>query len=386
MANDNFKSLEDLITEIKQGSYDNIKAALCEKKSNQDSGSQTANDTTTISVTDENKNSTICLSREDKTTLLHTALKKNYPNLEIIELLLNNGADLDVEDINGENALCLAIKNRNLKEIFTQAQQENNYELLEKLDFSYRYSGPLNDKTKRVNINGDNFLHIAARARNVYAFLLILKKSIEDYIPLLEYNEDHENPLHVAARMGILKVVVREMLSYLESTANDEIKKLEVHIKKAREDGNNEDIKTNQKKIKEIKGKLESNKNYIKNALNSKYALNKDKRTPLDWVSKDVKNEIKEAVDIKDSFLCNKKFHLTLQIGCAIACIAALCISLYLLYLSSQAFALSSLATMAFGGATYFAAKACIGLHDLHNENASMEGIIVEGSTSLGLA
>lgn len=307
MANDNFKSLRDLITDIKDGNYDNIKAALDNDctESSQDSGSKTVSNA--ISLTNKGKKPVVNLKNEDKKTPLHIALEQANLNLETIELLLTP-----------------------------------------ELNVNYRYNGPF-DTTKQI-VKNDNYLHIAARAGNVYAFLLIFKKSIETDTPLLEYNEDHENPLHIAAKMGILKVVVREMLSYLESTANDEIKKLEGHIKKAREDGSNEDVKANQKKIKEIKGKLESDKNYIKNALNSKYALSKDRRTPLDLVSKEVRNQIKETAGIKDRWIDNKNLRLLLFAVTAIVFITALCMSLFLLFQCAESLALATVASICVTG------------------------------------
>lgn len=307
MANDNFRDLNDLITDIREGNYDNIKAVLDNDciESSQDSSSQAASNV--ISLTNKGKKPVVNLKNEDKKTPLHIALEQPNLDLETIKLLLTP-----------------------------------------ELDINYRYNGPL-DKTKQI-IKNDNYLHIAARAGNVYAFLLIFKKSIEDDIPLLEYNEDHENPLHIAAKMGILKIVVREMLSYLESTAKDEVKKLEGHIKKAREDGNNEDVKVNQKKIKEIKGKLESNKNYIKNALNSKYALSKDKRTPLDLVSKEVRNEIKETAGIGDRWIDNKNLRLLLCVAIVTVFIIALCMSLALLFQCAESLALATVASICVTG------------------------------------
>lgn len=46
----------------------------------------------------------------------------------------------------------------------------------------------------------------------------------------------------------------------------------------------------------------------------------------------------------------------------AIACIAALCLSLYFLFLVSQSLALASVATIASGGSTCLLFKACNGM------------------------
>ena len=341
MASSKFASL---ITAIKKGDHDMVKAVLEEEL--QENRTQITSNNNIASVTDEDRRP---VSEEDKQTLLHTALK-TAPNLKIIELLLNNGADSDIEDINGEDALCLAIKNRKLKEIFTQPEQMVSRKLLGELDLNYRYSGPLNDKTKKVNKNEDNYLHIAARARNIEAFLFIFKKSVKADIPLLEYNEDHENPFHIAARSGILKVVVKEMLRHLKSTANGDIERLESHIKTAREDGNNEKVKIKQKELKEVKRKLESDENYIKDALNSKCASSKDNRTPLDWVSKAVKNEVREIAGIKDRWIDNKNLRLFLCIVAVVLFIVTLCVSLGLLFRCAESLALATVASICVTG------------------------------------
>lgn len=306
MANKNFKNLESLITEIKQGNYDNIKAALDGEKPQED-GSQTTSNAAIASVIDENKNTVVNLKNEDKKTPLHIALEQANLNLETIKLLLTP-----------------------------------------ELDVNYRYNGPL-DKTKQI-VKNDNYLHIAARAGNVYAFLLIFKKSIEDDTPLLENNEDLESPLHIAAKMGILKVVVKEMLSHLRSTASNKREELENEIKKAKEAGDNVAVKTNQEELEKVRIKLESDENYIRNALSSKDASSKDKRTPLGLVSKRVRNEIKEIAGIKDRWIDNKNIRLLLFAITAIVFIAALCMSLFLLFQCAESLALATVASICVTG------------------------------------
>ncbi|WP_168464398.1 ankyrin repeat domain-containing protein [Wolbachia endosymbiont of Ctenocephalides felis wCfeT] len=308
-------------------------------------------------------------------TPLHVALGKSDPNMDIIKLLLGKGANLSLENSNGENSWCLVIKKRNLENIFLQQVEQLSRGSANGFDVKYHYSRPLNDKGREVNRHGDNYLHIAARAGNIDAFLLTFKKALEGNVGLLEYNEDHENPFHLAARMGMLLPAVKGMLSHLESTAEGKIKKLEDSIKKAKEAGEN--AREDQKKLREVKEKLESDKGYIKNALHNKCSLNKSMRTPLDCISKEVKNEVKKAAGIKNSFVCDRKAILllctALTIMFAVLTVALLCfLSVY-----SQPFALSSAATMAFGGFTYFAAKTCSGLYDMYNEGTSMHDVNV---------
>lgn len=201
------------------------------------------------------------------------------------------------------------------------------------------------DKTKLI-VRGDNLLHLAAKTGNVDKFLSIFKKSVESNVHLLEYNEDQENPFHIVAKMGILPSVVKGIFKHLESEKTNP----------------NCDPK-----------KLENVKNYVKEALCNRCALDKSKKTPLDWVSKTVKKEIKEIAGIKDSFICNQKFRLCLYIVGAIACIAALCLSLYLLFSVSQSLTLASMAGIISGGAAYLSGKVFSEIHDLHDVSTPVE-------------
>ncbi|MDD9332062.1 MAG: hypothetical protein PV340_05700 [Wolbachia sp.] len=307
---------------------------------------------------------------ETKSTPLQVALEKRNPKKKIIKLLLESGADSNVKDSNGETALCLAIKNI---ELWNALSSEVKSSLMEKLDIKYNYSGPLNDKKKIMHKEGDRYLHIAARARNIDAFICIFKRSIENNVHLLEYNEDHENPLHLAARSGILQAVVKKMFKHLEFTANIEIKKLGASIKKAEKAKSY--TTTDLKKLIEIKEKLKNDKSYIVEALCSKYALNEKKKTPLDCVSKTEKEDVKKAAGIKDKLICNGKFYLFLCIVGSMSCAVALCVSLYLLFLTSQAFALSSIASMAFAGVTYLSFNACKEIYDSNKEGALVQDV-----------
>jgi len=209
---------------------------------------------------------------------------------------------------------------------------------------SWRYTGP-SDKTKLI-VNTDNLLHLAARTANINKFLSIFKESVGKDVYLLEYNNDHENPFHIAAKMGILPSVVKGIFKHLESEKTNP----------------NSDLK-----------RLEEVKSYVKNALGNRCALDKSKKTPLDWVSKTVKKKIKETAGIKDSFICNQKFRLCLYIVGAIACIAALCLSLYFLFLVSQSLALATIAGVISGGAAYLSGKVFSEIYDLHDVSTPME-------------
>jgi hypothetical protein len=227
----------------------------------------------------------------------------------------------------------------------SKANIEEITKFLEKNKGDVSWHAGSSDKTKLI-VRGDNLLHLAARTGNIDKFLSLFKKSVEKDVHLLEYNEDHENPFHIAAKMGILPSVVKGIFKHLESGKTNP----------------NSDLK-----------RLEEVKSYVKNALGNRCALDKSKKTPLDWVSKDVKKNVKETAGIKDSLICNQKFRLCLYIVGAIACIAALCLSLYFLFLVSQSLALASMAGIISGGAAYLSGKVCSEIYDLHDVSTPVE-------------
>ncbi|MDN5247525.1 MAG: hypothetical protein QWI36_00050 [Wolbachia endosymbiont of Tyrophagus putrescentiae] len=310
------EKLESLILAIQGGDFDSVKKALEGSKEN---GCK--------------QSSVINLKNKDGMTPLHVALEQYNIDLKIINLLLDSG-----------------------------------------IDIKYCYSNPL-DKIRK-ELQGDNYLHIAARAGNVDAFLLIYKKSVEDGFSLLGYNDNHENPFHIAASRVILPDVIRKIFEYLKSREDEEGKK----IKKAKEAKNEEGLKNSEIKKEEFN----SERKFVKNALYAKkeYALNNQKRTPLSLVSEQGKRKIKETVGIKDSLVRSKRLHLCLYIVGALACIAAFCLSLHLLYITAQAFALSTIASAAVGGVAFFGAKACSEVHDFCGNGTDIEGVVVT-STSI---
>lgn len=232
---------------------------------------------------------------------------------------------------------------------------------------SWRYTGPF-DKTRQI-VQADNLLHLAARIPNKNKFVDICRKNIAS---VTAHNEYGNNPFHEAARSGILLPAVKEIVHYLETEADNK-------ITKAEEAGD-------RKEVSRLKEELKCNKKYIKDALCSKdHAFNKKRETPLYYLDAAQQKEIKQIADIKDSFICNQKFHLCLYIVGAIACIAALCLSLYFLYLSSQTFALSSMVAIASGGVTYLSVKACNEIHVLHNESTLVETNVQLAGEGLGV-
>ncbi|QKX03177.1 hypothetical protein GOY07_03285 [Wolbachia endosymbiont of Litomosoides sigmodontis] len=228
--------------------------------------------------------------------------------------------------------------------------------LLSNIDaLDWCYTGP-SDKAKLI-ANGDNLLHLAAKIRNVEVFLSIFKKSIKNDVRLLEYSESNINPFHIAARMQILPKVVEGIFEHLNS-------------EKA--------------KLQSDPEKLEKFKNYVRSALSSRCALtDSTKRTPLDMVSKEDKEDIRKIAGIKESILCNKKFRLCLYVVGTIVYIAALCLSLYFLYLCSQELALVSVTTIASGGVACLSFKVFEEIYDLSDVNTLMENISAKGAAKI---
>ncbi|WP_341808867.1 hypothetical protein [Wolbachia endosymbiont (group E) of Neria commutata] len=272
-----------------------------------------------------------------------------------------------LRDSNNETLLCFLIKNRTLWNLLSQEDRDL---LVDKSDINYGYSGPL-DKTKQ-RVLADNYLHIAARVQNKEAFVAICKKRVN---LVGQRNEDGNNPCHEAAKSKILLPATKEFVRLLEEEASKKIEKAE----KAKD----------WKKLRRLKEELKCNKKYIKDALCSKdCAFNKDKRTPLYYLDPTERKEIKQTAGIKDKLICNKDLHICLYIAGTMLSIAALCVSLYFLFLNSPTFALSSGVAMASGAFACLLFKACEEIYNLHNEEASVQNVIgiTQVSEGVGVA
>ncbi|MDE5062157.1 ankyrin repeat domain-containing protein [Wolbachia endosymbiont of Drosophila tsacasi] len=170
--------------------------------------------------------------------------------------------------------------------------------------------------------------------------------------------DENGNPFHIAASRGILLSALKEIIKYLEEDT-------EGRVKKAKE-------AKNWKELEKLKEELKDNKRYIKEALCDKSYIKDNGRmavSPLYFLDPAKREEAKQIAGIKGGFICNRKFHLCLYIIGAIACIAALCLSLYFLFLVSQSLALASVATIASGGSTCLLFKACNGIYGLYDES-----------------
>lgn len=195
-------------------------------------------------------------------------------------------------------------------------------------------------------------LFAAARGGDKGKFVEICKENVA-YVTAR--NGNGENPFHIAAKNRILLPALKEIVGCLEEEANQKIKKAE----EAKD----------WEKVKRLKEELKDNKRYIKEALCDKSCI-LHKRiavAPLYFLDSAERKEVKQIADIKGSFVCNRKFHLCLYIVGAIACIVALCLSLYFLFLVSQSLALASVATIASGGSTCLLFKACNGIYGLYD-------------------
>ncbi|MDR2548127.1 MAG: ankyrin repeat domain-containing protein [Rickettsiales bacterium] len=202
-------------------------------------------------------------------------------------------------------------------------------------------------------------LFAAAKAGSKDEFVRICKENVA-YVTKHKLDENG-NPFHIAASKEILLPALKEIVDHLEAEANQKIKKAE----EAKD----------WKESRRLKEEFKCNKKYIKDALCDKsYVLNKKMVVaPLYFLNAAELKEVKQIADIKGSFVCNRKFHLCLYIVGAIACIAALCLSLYFLFLVSQSLTLASVATIASGGFACLFFRACSEVYGLYNESTIVQ-------------
>ncbi|GKS78849.1 hypothetical protein wHma_08560 [Wolbachia pipientis] len=194
-----------------------------------------------------------------------------------------------------------------------------------------------------------------AKARNKDEFVRICTENVA-YAAKHRLDENG-NPFHIAASQEILLPALKEIMRNLEEGTKSKVKKAEEA--------------KNWKESERLKEKLKDNKRYIKEALCDKSCIlhGRVAVAPLYFLNAAEREEAKQITGIKGGFICNSKFHLCLYIIGAIACIAALCLSLYFLFLVSQSLALASVATIASGGSTCLLFKACNGIYGLYDES-----------------
>lgn len=194
-----------------------------------------------------------------------------------------------------------------------------------------------------------------AKARNKDEFVRICTENVA-YAAKHRLDENG-NPFHIAASQEILLPALKEIMRNLEEGTKSKVKKAEEA--------------KNWKESERLKEKLKDNKRYIKEALYDKSCIlhGRVAVAPLYFLNAAEWEEAKQIAGIKGGFICNSKFHLCLYIIGAIACIAALCLSLYFLFLVSQSLALASVATIASGGSTCLLFKACNGIYGLYDES-----------------
>ncbi|WP_264338395.1 ankyrin repeat domain-containing protein [Wolbachia endosymbiont (group A) of Cheilosia soror] len=194
-----------------------------------------------------------------------------------------------------------------------------------------------------------------AKARNKDEFVRICTENVA-YAAKHRLNKNG-NPFHIAASQEILLPALKEIMRNLEEGTKSKVKKAEEA--------------KNWKESERLKEKLKDNKRYIKEALCDKSCIlhGRVAVAPLYFLNAAEREEAKQIAGIKGGFICNSKFHLCLYIIGAIACIAALCLSLYFLFLVSQSLALASVATIASGGSTCLLFKACNGIYGLYDES-----------------
>ncbi|OEY86580.1 hypothetical protein BIY23_03410 [Wolbachia pipientis] len=283
----------------------------------------------------ENVLNFINLKDEYSNTPLHVALKNANPDPEIIKLLLEKGADINYSDEHDETPFVLMIKNKKLwnSHLFQKVKEyiKDHHKKDElNLDIEYRYRWQSNDDKINKNLDGENYLHIAARAKNKDAFLFITK--LCDYkqrnIMLGQNNMvlNGNTPLHEAAISGVLFHLIRELLQDLEempSSPKDQ-----------------EKLKSVEKSIEaEIKN-LKRSKSNIKKILKR---VNKHGYTPIASLgSAEAKKEIKDYLEIKDPLIPKYKFNKIVLVLLSLVTAAVWIASLYLLYTHSAGFALNA--------------------------------------------
>ncbi|WP_333023198.1 hypothetical protein [Wolbachia endosymbiont of Pentidionis agamae] len=225
--------------------------------------------------------------------------------------------------------------------------------------------------------NGDNILHLAARAGNAKVFSLIVEKIIKYDIDkkgtqgllhiLTNKNSDGENAFHIAAKQqGTLGRIIRKAFGDLSKPINDidnEIKDAESKFKS--KDGKQESYKEKIREYKKERKLAEAYKNkgidFIRSTVSGKLALNfgRKPRDPLSYVSDpNEKAEIKKLLGIKKNFIFSKVCKFAFFTLASVALVAVACTAICFLFACAQSFALSTIASAAIAGSVASAAAA----------------------------
>ncbi|MBV0899643.1 MAG: hypothetical protein KTV77_02670 [Wolbachia endosymbiont of Fragariocoptes setiger] len=243
---------------------------------------------------------------------------------------------------------------------------------LDDYDIKYSYTG-LVDK-KRPLRPLDNLLHIAARNGNIKIILSTYQRSFAENVNLLRYNDERDSPFHILAKNGILRDVVKEIVSSLKSSKDEEISSLKKQIKSCKEKLSCNDIQEGISKFKnqitDVEKKYEYHLRSLRDTIRSP---DQHKKTPLHWIINTYeRREIKETLGL-NSLISNKNIRTSLLIVGAAVTIATMCVALYLLYATAPALALASAFSLSSAGATFFVMKIPSELIDLSTESLSSD-------------
>lgn len=139
--------------------------------------------------------------------------KKNYPEIEILQLLVDAGADITLKNNYQKTALdgadyiyntrMIKILKTKLKKNIWESIEENNLEKFKKNLLTL-------ENIKFKDNNGDNLLHKAITARNSYFFGLIL--SLNKYL-IYKKNNNGQTPIELAIQDQNMFNILKQLLN-----------------------------------------------------------------------------------------------------------------------------------------------------------------------------
>jgi ankyrin repeat protein len=290
-------------------------------------------------------------------TPLHIVLNAPNPDTEIIKLLLEKGDNLNIEDANNQTTFTLMVKNRELwnSERFQKVRGYIKQEYTKQkkvLDVGYRYRyNKKNTRTDATDVDGENYLHIAAKAKNKDAFLFILslcgKQAVGRMLGQMSNYKNGNTPFHEAAASGILLDVVKSLVNLTDKEISDAQEK----------------VKSSKEHINKLEHDVKSKKKFIKQMLKR---VNNDGNSPVACLgNKRDQKELKDLVEIRDPWLPKVVHNKVLVALTAALAITAFCGALCILYTHAPQLVLSIIISQAGSCSTLMLYK----IYDMHNQD-----------------